>query len=143
MSAATMTTAVRAFIDRAVGSMELSEDEDIDHADGLIHCKKCGGRRQIILPDPIRHSYLMPRCVCPCKQEAERQRKVAEEQRALMESIRRRRAQGLQNRYLHDFTFANDNGQNPLMEKAHAYVGNWKKAYRDVCGGSGGVYLRP
>ncbi|MCX4374420.1 MAG: ATP-binding protein, partial [Dysosmobacter sp.] len=112
--------AVRAFIDKTAGDTELSEDEYIDHSDGLIHCKKCGGRRQTILPDPLRHSYLMPRCVCPCQQEAEKQRKAAEEQRALMESIRRRRAQGLQDRYLHDFTFANDNGQNPLMEKARA-----------------------
>ena len=102
--------AVRAFIDKTAGDTELSEDEYIDHSDGLIHCKKCGGRRQTILPDPLRHSYLMPRCVCPCQQEAEKQRKAAEEQRALMESIRRRRAQGLQDRYLHDFTFANDNG---------------------------------
>ena len=51
-----------------------------------------------------------------------------------MESIRRRRAQGLQDRYLHDFTFANDNGQNPLMEKARAYVENWKEAYRENTG---------
>lgn len=126
--------AVRAFIEKAAGDTELSEDEYIDHSDGLIHCKKCGGRRQTILPDPLRHSYLMPRCVCPCKQEAEKQRKAAEEQRALMESIRRRRAQGLQDRYLHDFTFANDNGQNPLTEKARAYVENWKEAYRENTG---------
>ena len=66
--------AVRAFIDKTAGDTELSEDEYIDHSDGLIHCKKCGGRRQTILPDPLRHSYLMPRCVCPCQQEAERRR---------------------------------------------------------------------
>ncbi len=30
---------------------ELSEDEYTDHSDGLIHCKKCEGRRQTILPD--------------------------------------------------------------------------------------------
>ena len=40
----------------------------------------------------------------------------------------------LQDRHLHDFTFVNDNGQNPLMEKAHAYVGNWKEAYRENIG---------
>lgn len=43
--------AVRAFIDKTAGDTELSEDEYIDHSDGLIHCKKCGGRRQTILPD--------------------------------------------------------------------------------------------
>ena len=45
--------------------------------------------------------------------------------------IKRRKAQGLQDRYLYDYTFANDNGQNPLMDKARAYVENWKEACRD------------
>ena len=51
-----------------------------------------------------------------------------------MERIKRRKAQGLQDRYLYDYTFANDNGQNPVMEKAHAYVEHWKEAYRDNTG---------
>ena len=38
-----------------------------------------------------------------------------------MERIKRRKAQGLQDRYLYDYTFSNDNGQNPLMGKARAY----------------------
>lgn len=35
-----------------------------------------------------------------------------------MERIRRRKAQGLQDRYLYGYTFANDNGGNPAMAKA-------------------------
>ena len=45
-----------------------------------------------------------------------------EEQRERMERVKRQKTQGLQDRYLYDYTFANDNGQNPVMEKAHAYV---------------------
>lgn len=41
----TLGELVRAFIDKAAGGTELSEDEYIEPADGLIHCKKCGGRR--------------------------------------------------------------------------------------------------
>ena len=51
-----------------------------------------------------------------------------------MERIKRRKAQGLQDRYLYDYTFSNDNGQNPLMDKAHAYVENWKEAYKSNIG---------
>ena len=40
----------------------------------------------------------------------------------------------LQDRYLYDYTFSNDNGQNPLMDKAHAYVENWKEAYKNNTG---------
>ena len=51
-----------------------------------------------------------------------------------MERIKRRKAQGLLDRYLYDYTFSNDNGQNPLMDKAHAYVENWKEAYKNNTG---------
>lgn len=66
-----------------------------------------------------------------------------------MERIKRRKAQGLQDRYLYDYTFSNDNGQNPLMDKAHAYVENWKEAYKSNIGlllfgdvGSGKSFFR-
>lgn len=49
-------------------------------------------------------------------------------------AIRRRREQGLQDRHLYNYTFANDNGQNPLMEKARAYVDGWDKAYTSNTG---------
>lgn len=129
-----ITAEIRTIIDRAAADLSLAEDEYIDPADGLIHCKKCGGNRQTAFPCFGKSGYFMPRCICPCQAEAERQRKEAEEQRNRMESIKRRRAQGLQDRYLYDYTFANDNGKNPLMKKARAYVEHWDEAYRDNTG---------
>ena len=113
---------------------ELAEDEYIDPSDGLIHCKKCGGQRQTVVPCFGKSGYFMPRCICQCQREAEEQRKAAEERQCRMERIKRRKAQGLQDRYLYDYTFSNDNGQNPLMDKAHAYVENWKEAYKSNIG---------
>lgn len=95
---------------RAAADLSLAEDEYIDPDDGLIHCKHCGGNRQTVVPCFGKSGYFMPRCVCPCQAEAEHQRKEAEAQRNRMESIKRRRAQGLQDHYLYDYTFANDNG---------------------------------
>lgn len=129
-----ITEEIRAIIDKAVSDLLLAGDEYIDPADGLIHCKKCGGNRQTVVPCFGKPGYFMPRYICPCQAEAERRRKEAEEQRKRMESIKRRRAQGLQDRYLYDYTFANDNGQNPLMKKARAYVEHWDEAYRDNTG---------
>ena len=103
---------------------EIREDEYLDPADDLIHCRKCGGPRQAVIPALFKGGSFKPRCVCHCQQEAERHRKEAEERRQHMERIRRRKAQGLQDRYLYD-TFANDNGENPAMAKAHAYVDHW------------------
>ena len=51
---------------------EIREDEYLDPADGLIHCRKCGGPRQAVIPDPFKGGSFKPRCVCPCQQEAER-----------------------------------------------------------------------
>ena len=45
-----ITAEIRALIDKAAAGMELAGDEYIDPADGLIHCKKCGGQRQTVVP---------------------------------------------------------------------------------------------
>ena len=113
---------------------EIREDEYLDPADGLIHCRKCGGPRQAVIPDPFKGGSFKPRCVCPCQQETERRRREAEERRQRMERIRRRKAQGLQDRYLYGYTFANDSGGNPVMAKAHAYVDHWPQAFKKNIG---------
>ena len=129
-----ITAEIRAMIDSAAADLTLAGDEYIDPADGLIHCKNCGGNRQTVVPNFGKPGYFMPRCICPCQAEAERRRKEAEEQQKRMESIKRKKAQGLQDRYLYDYTFANDNGQNPLMDKARAYVDHWAEACRNNTG---------
>lgn len=129
-----MTAEIRALIDKAAASMELAEDEYIDPTDGLVHCKKCGGQRQTVVPKFGKPGYFMPRCICRCQKEAEEQRKAAEERQCRMERIKRRKSQGLQDHYLYNYTFANDNGQNPLMDKARAYVEHWEEAYRQNTG---------
>ena len=45
-----ITAEIRALIDKAAAGVELAWDEYIDPADGLIHCKKCGGQRQTVVP---------------------------------------------------------------------------------------------
>ena len=80
-----ITAEIRALIDKAAAGVELAGDEYIDPADGLIHCKKCGGQRQTVVPCFGKPGYFMPRCICQCQQEAEEQRKAAEERQRRME----------------------------------------------------------
>ena len=129
-----LSSEIHMLLSNASQNAVLAADEYIDPADGLIHCKFCGGRRQAIVPLPGVAEHFPPRCLCPCQAVAEQHRKAAEEQRKRLERIRRRREQGLQDRHLYNYTFANDNGQNPLMEKAHAYVDGWDKAYTSNTG---------
>ena len=55
-----ITAEIRAFIDKAAAGVELAEDEYIDPSDGLIHCKKCGGQRQTVVPCFGKSGYFMP-----------------------------------------------------------------------------------
>ena len=54
-----ITAEIRAFIDKAAAGVELAEDEYIDPSDGLIHCKKCGGQRQTVVPVSYTHLRLL------------------------------------------------------------------------------------
>ena len=65
-----ITAEVRAAIDRAAGDMELAGDEYIEPADGLIHCKKCHGSRQTVVPRFGDSGYFMPRCLKPLPAES-------------------------------------------------------------------------
>ena len=60
-----ITAEVRAAIDQAAGDMELAGDEYIEPVDGLIHCKKCRGSRQTVVPRFGGSGYFMPRCLKP------------------------------------------------------------------------------
>ena len=102
-------------------------DEYLDPSDGRIHCARCGGARQAAVPRGDG-GMLYPRCLCPCQSAALAQQEEQQRQRRTLERIRRRRAQGLQDKSLYRFTFANDNGRNPLMAKARAYVEHWDRA---------------
>ena len=72
-------------IDRAAGDMELAGDEYIEPADGLIHCKKCRGSRQTVVLRFGGSDYFIPRCLCPCQQKAQEERKAMEKAHAYVE----------------------------------------------------------
>ena len=113
---------------------EIREGEYLDPADGLIHCGECGGPRQVVIINPFHHGRDIMRRLCPCQAKAERRREEARQRRQRMDRIRHRKAQGLQDRYLYDYTFAHDNGQNPVMAKARAYVEHWPEAFKKNVG---------
>ena len=123
-----ITEEVHAFLTANAAAQIQRDDEYLDPADGLLHCKTCHGLRQTVIPAPGGTGFLRPRCLCPCQSAAEKQRKAAEEKRERLERIQRRKAHGLQDRRLYDCTFANDNGKTPgLTAKAKRYVERWEQ----------------
>ena len=128
-----ITEEVHAFLTANAAAQIQRDDEYLDPADGLLHCKTCHGLRQTVIPAPGGTGFLRPRCLCPCQSAAEKQRKAAEEKRERLERIQRRKAHGLQDRRLYDCTFANDNGKTPgLTAKAKRYVEHWEDAARKI-----------
>ena len=144
-----ITEEVHAFLTANAAAQIQRDDEYLDPADGLLHCKTCHGLRQTVIPAPGGTGFLRPRCLCPCQSAAEKQRKAAEEKRERLERIQRRKAHGLQDRRLYDCTFANDNGKTPgLTAKVKRYVEHWEDMRTDNIGclfwggvGTGKSYL--
>ena len=102
---------------------EPKEDEYVNKDDGLIYCAKCHTPRQCVIHHGDR--IVTPSVMCDCQRIAEEKAEVAFQKRQEEFRIERMKASGLQDRYLHDYTFANDKGYNPEIEKAQRYVTEW------------------
>ena len=102
---------------------EPKEDEYVNKADGLIYCAKCHTPRQCVIQHGDR--IVTPPVMCDCQRIAEEKAEAAFQKRQEEFRIERMKASGLQDRYLHDYTFANDKGYNPEIKKAQRYVTKW------------------
>ena len=102
---------------------EPKEDEYVNKADGLIYCAKCHTPRQCVIQHGDR--IVTPPVMCDCQRIAEEKAEAAFQKRQEEFRIERMKASGLQDRYLHDYTFANDKGYNPEIKKAQRYVAEW------------------
>ena len=111
------------FLTDRSASRPLAEDEYIDKTSGLVYCKKCHTPRQtsVELGGTLFHPY----CICQCQSEARELELAKKKQLQEQQRIARLKANGLQDASLRQFTFANDTGINPEMQKAHSYVEHW------------------
>ena len=105
--------------------MKIVTEEYINEADGLIYCSVCHMPRQKKI-EYLGRSFL-PRIPCKCESEAQQKEESSRKLREQQEEISRRKASSLQDKALFDYTFANDSGINPEMQKAHDYVNHWQE----------------
>lgn len=66
-----ITEEIHAFLTANAAAQIQRDDEYLDPADGLLHCKTCHGLRQTVIPAPGGTGFLRPRCLCPCQSAAE------------------------------------------------------------------------
>ena len=102
----------------------LQSDEYLNETNKLIYCSKCRTPRQCTIEHNSQTITLPIRC--KCQREADEQEEADYQNRQHLIQIERLKANGLQDRYLHDYTFVNDKGYNPEeIKKAHRYVTEW------------------
>ena len=108
------------------------EDEYINESDGLIYCAKCRTPRQCMIHHGDR--IITPPIMCDCQRISEEREEAAFQKRQAEFRIERMKASGLQDRYLHDYTFTNDKGYNPEISKAREYVAQWNEMKKNCIG---------
>ncbi|MGN8678217.1 ATP-binding protein [Oscillospiraceae bacterium HCP3S3_F4] len=112
-------------VDGILAPKQPLDDEYRNEADGLIYCAKCHTPRQhrVQLNDRV----LLPMVRCRCQQEAYEKEEAERKHQEFLMQVSRLKANGLQDKSLRDYTFANDKGYNPEIRKAHDYVAHWEE----------------
>ena len=135
-------------VDMVAAKAEASAETETEYLaeDGLLHCRICGGPRQveITLPFPGAQPRVV-RCVCDCVKSEEAKRKERERR----EAADRRRGVCFQGTGMAGWNFANDDGGRPeLSNAARRYAENFPQYLRDSKGlllygnvGTGKTYL--
>ena len=103
----------------------LQEDEYRNEADHLIYCAKCNTPRQHHLA--VLGKEMVVPIRCRCQQEVQDKEEAQRKHREFLDQVSRLKANGLQDKSLREYTFANDKGYNPEMQKAHDYVAHWSE----------------
>lgn len=111
------------------------EPEDYTGEDGLVYCGKCRTPKEAYFPQGKtlfgrdRHPI---ECEC-CK--ADRQKREKEEkERKHADEVGHLKQKGFTDPAMRSWTFENDNGKCPQMEKAMFYVENWETMYSENIG---------
>ena len=104
---------------------ELAADEYLNKADGLIYCSKCHTPRQHRIE--LKERVFFPTVRCRCQQEEYDKHEAERKHQEFLMQVSRLRANGLQDKSLHDYNFTNDKGYNPEIQKAHDYVAHWEE----------------
>ena len=110
---------------------DLLKDEYLG-ADGLIHCQRCDGARQMQVELFGKQDTVF--CLCRCQAEARDREDEEYHRRVRMTEIRQLKADGLQDAALRKYTFANDLGYQPESAKLRAYVEQFPEMLKSGAG---------
>ena len=97
----------------------------ISPEDNLLYCGKCHTHKQIKLETLEFGIQILP-VSCQCQAEKYERKLKEEERQKQFERINRLKNNGMNDPVLRQWTFQNDNKENPIMNKARKYVSSFK-----------------
>ncbi len=103
------------------------EPEDYKGEDGLLYCGKCHKPKEAYFPQGKalfgrdRHPS-----ECDCRRAEREMREKEETEKKHNDEVDRLKREGFTNPAMYEWTFRNDNGNCPQIEKAHFYVEHWE-----------------
>jgi DNA replication protein DnaC len=104
-----------------------AEPEDYTGEDGLLYCGNCNKPKEAFFPDGKsllgrdRHPV-----ECDCRRAEREIREKEEKERKHSDEVVRLKRKGFTDPAMQKWTFANDNGRCPQLEKARFYVEHWE-----------------
>lgn len=104
-----------------------AEPQDYRAENGLLYCGNCNTPKEAFFPDGKklfgRDCYPAE---CECKRIAREKQEAEEKERRHIEKVQRLKLTGFTDWAMQNWTFEQDNGQNPQMQVARRYVEHWQ-----------------
>ena len=110
-------------VDELFQPRKLAEDEYLNEADGLIYCSKCHTPRQHRIE--LKERVFLPTVRCRCQQEIYDKEESERKHQEFLMQVSRLRANGLQDKSLHDYNFTNDNPWIVVTENTTIFFISW------------------
>lgn len=109
---------------------------EVTGEDGLLHCAKCGGKRQtrIEIKDEKAGTtkVLIVPCICDCMKEADERKRTESAEKEELERLRRLKAEAFADIQMAEFTFEKDDKANPKISSAlKTYCDNFPRFRRE------------
>lgn len=109
------------------------DESDYVGEDGLLYCVNCKTPKQCKVA--FSGSERVVFCMCKCQTEKAEREKECRLRQEEADRISNLKSQGIQDKAIRAWTFANDDGSNqPTMDKAMRYYSKWQQMYKDNVG---------
>ena len=111
-----------------LATAQKAEPEDYTGEDGLLYCGKCRQPKEAFFAEGKtlfgrdRHPK-----ECDCQRKRREEREAADREQKHREEVERLKRIGFTDPAMREWTFGNDNGKCPQMEKARRYVEQWEQ----------------